>query len=98
MFKHISKHNEEDINAHNNWKLNSNITCNIHDYLVWAYDVGIISKRKYEFLLKNADSFIAYVSYIDAFQIPDTKKYRKKWIATNKGKIISVSMTHSGFS
>lgn len=69
------------------------IKCNIHDYIEWCQDISVISKREYKKLIKYADSFVDYISYINGFDLKDTPELRKKWFEKTVGKNIMNSLS-----
>jgi hypothetical protein len=72
------------------------LTCNIHDYIEWTQDISILTKKEYDKLTSHADYFVAYSSYINAFDLNDTPKLRKEWYKKMRGKIFMKSMEYMG--
>lgn len=82
---------EPNINLYTN-----GLTCNIHDYIQWAKDVSLINKKDLNKLKGNANYFIAYSSYIAAFDLEDTPEFRKQWYKKMRDKIFLKSIQSMG--
>jgi hypothetical protein len=73
------------------------ITSNIHDFLQWAKDIGVMKPKYYrEDIEIYADFFVAYQSYLNLRQKKDTVKERKKWFIKNRDKLIEIKLIKSG--